>query len=534
VIEPLVFVPHPEAAYDYDYEKIVAEINELAQQDGKEKKLLQFMRFWCQESLFFLLYFILKVPVNHPWLVERIKEVAACNDRTLDLWFREGFKSSIITYGLNIQQILNDPNTRIGIFSHTRAIAKAFLRRIKVTFETNDLLKVLFPDILYQNPSSQAPKWSEDDGIVVNRPSVFQESTVEAWGLTDGQPTSKHFSILCYDDVVTIDSVRTVEQLKKTDDCFKMSMNLGTDGGIQRVIGTIYHFNDQHIKLKAEGGWIVRLRPAEDPETGLPVFLSEEKLADKRRKLGSYVYNTQMLLNPVAKEDQRFKYEWLRWYRELPKDLSLYLLCDPANEKKKKQFGSDYTVFFLWGLDPQGNYFVIDILRDHLTLVERWLAIKNFIKKYPRIQRIGYEQYGLTTDIQHFESQQREEGFYLNNIVELGGNKLSKQDRIALMIPLFEQKKVYLPARLEREDKNGKIVDLVNTFVNEEYLEFPFSRHDDMLDAAARIVDPKLDACKPYDGWPDDDDYEAYDDLAFLTRRSQPAEAVGRDPITGY
>jgi predicted phage terminase large subunit-like protein len=524
----LSFVPCINANYSFDYEKIVAEINETTD----EKHLLHFMRYWCEEDLFFLLYFILRVPVNQPFLVDRIREVQDSNNRTLDLWAREFFKSTIITYGLNVQHIIRDPNVRIGIFSHTRSIAKAFLRRIKLTLESNDALKALFPDILYQNPTSQAPKWSEDDGIIVNRPSVFQESTVEAWGLTDGQPTSKHFSVLNYDDIVTIDSVRTADQLRKTDDCFKMSDNLGADDGIKRVIGTIYHFNDQHIKLMGQGGWIVRKHPAELAD-GTPTFLPEEKLAKKRRDLGPYVYSTQMLLNPIAKKDQRFRYEWLKWYRTLPEQLSLYLLCDPANEKKRKMTGNDYTVYWLWGLDSNDNRFLVDAIRDKLTLVERWKMLKQMRKKHPRIQRIGYEQYGMTADIQHFESMMEIEGNYFSHmIVELGGNRLSKEDRIARLIPSFEQGRVYLPEHLEYEDKEGSTIDLVQVFVNEEYLRFPFSQHDDLLDAASRIEDKVLEACKPLDDdW--DDDVVQHDVGNFFNRVPREEES-GRDYITGY
>ena len=117
-------------------------------------------------------------------------------DGYLDLWFREGYKSTIITYALTIQDILNDPNITIGIFSYNRPTAKAFLRQIKREFEMNTLLKDLFPEILWSYPQSEAPKWSEDEGIVVKRKINPKESTVEAWGLVDGQPTGRHFKLM--------------------------------------------------------------------------------------------------------------------------------------------------------------------------------------------------------------------------------------------------------------------------------------------------------------------------------------------------
>ena len=693
--------------------------------------------------------------------------------------------STIITYGLNIMKILRDPNIRIGIFSHTRKIAQDFLRRIKLTFEDNDFLKKLFPDILYEKPQTQSPKWSEDDGILVKRNTIYQEMTVEAWGF-DSMPTSKHFDRLNYDDIVTMASVTTPEQIAKVDEAFKISDNLGADDmisgkrGERGIVGTTYHFNDQYEKLKRESGWdpikkeytrdrepgdwIIRIHPAVG-EDGLPVLLSPEMLAGKRRKQGPYVFaclpvntvivksdftleniqdikvgdhvlgiakgseavrggfcpsvveakservaevvrfelsngdyidcteahnwwtgrwssgddvrkeylplkrtggkasgkfgyvikalelpwgeltrqewecaawlggifdgegsctggstltitqsekhnlavckrieytlkflgfdfgickckgekiginiyylkggrneifrflllanparrmqivdkllyrnsriggkannldikvsvisetsmgkqlvyniqttthnyiangyvssNCQQMLTPITKEDQRFKYEWIQRYKKLPTNLTLFLLCDPANEKKTKKTGSDYTVYWLWGLDSRGNKFLVDMVRDRLNPTERWTYLKKFILKWPMIQKIGYEEYGMTSDIHHIEKKMEDESFYFTRPIPLGGNKLSKADRIARLIPEFESGKIWLPEELYYTDKSGIVIDLVKVFINEEYLFFPFSSHDDMLDAASRIEDEDFNVWLPYDG----------------------------------
>jgi hypothetical protein len=47
------------------------------------------------------------------------------------------------------------------------------------------------------------------------RQSNPKEATVEAHGLVDGQPTGAHFRLRIYDDVVTLESVTTPEQVKK-------------------------------------------------------------------------------------------------------------------------------------------------------------------------------------------------------------------------------------------------------------------------------------------------------------------------------
>ncbi len=88
-------------------------------------------RWLALNDLFFLMVYVMKrVDINRDWLFDRCREVQAEPNGFIDLWSREHYKSTIITVGLTIQDILNDPNVTVGIFSHTRPIAKAFLRQI--------------------------------------------------------------------------------------------------------------------------------------------------------------------------------------------------------------------------------------------------------------------------------------------------------------------------------------------------------------------------------------------------------------------
>src|SRR6478735_10403991 len=115
----------------------------------------------CRTDLYFLLRYGLKrADAANKWVYERCGEVQADPDGHLDLWAREHYKSTIITFAKTIQDILIDPEVTVGIFSHTRPIAKAFLRQIKQEFETNETLKTWFPDVLWANPHKESPKWS--------------------------------------------------------------------------------------------------------------------------------------------------------------------------------------------------------------------------------------------------------------------------------------------------------------------------------------------------------------------------------------
>ena len=131
--------------------------------------VVEVLRQLCLDDLFFLLVHVLNradidVPVNDEfnenWYFDRCREVQKDPDGHLDLWSREHGKSSIITFGLTIQNILQNPELTVGIFSHKREISMDFLGQIKRELEGNELLQMLFPDVLWRNPRKDAPVWT--------------------------------------------------------------------------------------------------------------------------------------------------------------------------------------------------------------------------------------------------------------------------------------------------------------------------------------------------------------------------------------
>lgn len=403
--------------------------------------------------------------------------------------------STIITVGKTIQDILNDPEITVGIFSHTRPIAKAFLRQIKREFEGNSLLQEYFPHVCPPGKGDDRT-WSEDSGIVVRRSSNPKEATVEAWGLVDGQPTGKHFTLQIYDDVVTRESVTTPEQIKKTTEAWELSLNLGAHGGRRRMIGTRYHHFDTWQAIMERGAAVPRIYAAthNGTATGEPVFLSAESLAEKRRDQGPYTFSAQMLQNPTADNAQGFDADW---FKTVPggaingKGMNIYILVDPASAKKKD---SDYTSMWVVGLNHDNAYYVMDGVHDRLNLGERARALFDLHRRY-KPRGVGYEKYGMQADIEHMQYVMGQEN-YRFNICELGG-QMPKPDRIRRLVPIFEQGRMYFQNQIMTRRVDNTACDLTSVFLKSEYLAFPVSAHDDMLDCLSRIVDPELNAVFP-------------------------------------
>jgi len=490
---------------------------------------------------FFLFTHILgRVDGFHPWLYDRCREVELEPDRRLDLWAREHYKSTLITYCGAIQEILNDPEITIGIFGHTQEVSRKFVTQIKQELEGNEDLKALYPSILWEKPSTQAQAWSTE-AITVKRKSNPKEATIESHGVVKGQPTSRHFELRIYDDLVTLESVSTPEQIKKTTEAFELSDNLGAGENRFWMIGTRYHFGDTYGDLLARDGVVKpRLYPATDngrPD-GKPVFFTPEKWADKKRTQLSTLA-AQMLQNPLSGKERTFDPKWFRPWEIRPAILNIYIMADPSRGRTST---SDRTAMPVIGIDARGNKYLVDGFCHRMKLSERWANLKMLHRKWSKMPgvgylKVGYERFGQQTDDEYFEERMREENYHFS-IEELSWPReggASKQHRVERLQPDFEHGQFYLPAfvhrqgletcqwsvdsdgqtlkyerlrgetslvkrakqrgqefltasPLKRKNENGEVYDLTVELMS-EMIFFPFATHDDLVDAVSRIYD---------------------------------------------
>ena len=358
--------------------------------------------------------------------------------------------------------------------------------------ENNLVLQGAFPDILWGKDIKDAPKWSEDEGIILRRKTNPNEATVEAWGVVDGQPTSKHYRVLLYDDVVVRDSVTNEDMMAKTASQMELSYNLGSVGGSRRFVGTRWHFHDFYREIIDRGTAKLRCHPGRkdgDPE-GESVYWPENIHKEKLRDMKEYAYASQILLNPKADALQGFKREWLKFYTSINpsqwKKMTRYILVDSANSKKDE---ADFTAMWVIGLGADENYYALDILRDRLNLTERTSRLFALHRKW-RPFDVRYEQYGLMADIDHIKAVQETEN-YRFSIREVKG-QVKKDDRIGRLIPIFEAGRFYLPKSLHVTDYQKTVRDLVQDFIEHEYAAHPVGLHKDMLDSLSRIAEPDM------------------------------------------
>lgn len=482
------------------------------------------IRALCETDLFYLLVKVCgRTDMLHPWVYERCREVEANPDGHLDLWGREHFKSSVITFGKTLQDILNNPEICIGIFSENYTLAQKFLIQLKSEFENNTVLKQAFPDILYDKPHVQARLWNTD-GIIVKRTGNPKEPTVECQGLLS-MKTGAHYDLIVYDDIITLNSVTSPEMVEKITSYLEVSLSQSKQGGVKRYIGTRYSYADTYQTILDRDMAIPRIYAATDngKPTGTPVLFTEEYWEQKKKENSDYNLACQYLQNPSIGQETVFQTQNLQPYEVRPLKLNVAIIMDPAKKVKKT---SDRTAILVIGVSNNKRKYLLDGVCHRMPLAERWEQLRRLYKNWhgkPGVRTIKtfVETYGAgEVDLDFFREQMKKEDikFAIEPLTGSLNGSNRKRDRIERIQPDLRYSNIFLPYPTNKDkltkaqinadqsgnadlisrsiryyNENRKVYDVSDIFV-QELTDFPFGSHDDAIDCFSRIYDTNIQA----------------------------------------
>ena len=494
------FTPRQDCNYKHDYDKFFREwaTGVLPPEEAKA-----YCRYLVLNDLFFIVCFIMQIErANHPFVVDRCRMVEdGPRTNTLDVWARFHFKSVIITQAETLQYHLRNPEECTGILAYARPVAKAFLRSLKILCETSELLKWCFPDVMWEKPEAQAPKWSEDDGLIFRRQSASRkESTIEAWGLVEGMPTGRHFERLIFDDIETDDIKDSVDMLDKVFSKFEMAGNLGTgsDSDIMRVIGTYYSnygpirrieelcFSDSEQKI-----YNLRKITASSDGTrdGQPVLMGVETW---KKEMGKSTFNSQQLCDPTPSHDIKLNSSFLKPIEPefIPRDMKKFMVLDQAGDDAQNKAKGDLWACGLFGVSPKideigaSDVYIMSLEADQMTHSEGIETVTRMYMNSGIVQQLGVEKVGLSTTEIHISNALRANGRRLTleagNLVLLkpAGRSLATRIEAALGWPL-NNGKIYYSTAIDK-----KLIDRLKM----EMDKFPFF-HSDILNIVAYLYD---------------------------------------------
>jgi hypothetical protein len=433
--------------------------------------------------------------MENDWLTEKV-HLPLCNflqapypkKKLIEL--PRGFlKTTISSVYYPIWCAINDPNQRILITQNTFDNAAKRVREIRSIFEKHELFRALYPEII-PNFNSKSVRWS-DECAEVNRPTVFPEGTFEAAGIGT-KLTSRHYTKIIEDDLVTAETsdyseeeiAPNMEDVAKAIGWHKMATNLSIDyKTFERVhIGTRW-FQDDIINyiLTKEPGY-ARYKMTVIDDEGNPIYperFPQSVLDSKKEEMGTYMYATQMMLDPTPLEKMVFKPQWVRYFNTAPVTKNI-LAIDPAIGETKRH--CDSAIIVGGGADNgliyfheaiSGQYNPTELVKLTFALVRKY-EIKKVI-----IETIAYQE-ALAQAIELERDRKDDDGIKVNEDVhfsvvrEVPGGKDTKDARIQSMIPYFEYGKILFTKDMKMLEKQLR--------------EYPYGKKRDLIDVAAYVV----------------------------------------------
>jgi phage terminase large subunit-like protein len=426
-------------------------------------------------------------------------------------------KSQLIAFRV-AWEITRNPAVTILYASATANLAEKQLQAIKDILTSKEYRKY-WPEMVNDEESKRA-RWTVGE-IQVDHPIRKEEGirdpTVFTAGLTSNI-VGMHCDIFVLDDVVVRDNAYREEERQKVKEKYSQFASIENPEAKEWVVGTRYHPKDLYsnfYEMESEVfdalGNVVGYAPVfeiferqvEDRGDGTGEFLwPRQRRADGKwfgfdnavlaKKKAQYLDRTQFRAQyyndpndpesggiPPSKfqyyDRDQVKREQGQWYYR-DKPLALYAAIDFAFSTKK---AADYTALVVIGVDPDSNYYVLDIKRFKSERIsDYWEAIKEAYIKW-EFRKLRAEttvaQQSIVREIK--ESYIKPSGLYISIDEHRPATTAAKEERIkATLDAKYDILSVW-------HYKGG------NCQILEDELILEHAPHDDVKDALACAID---------------------------------------------
>lgn len=479
----------------------------------------------CLDDLYFLITKILyyndahKYGPFHKWMCDTVGKVPG----TRELWLlpRDHFKTTILTIGHAIQQLLRDPTQALLIVSRKDDHAFVWSDEMRRQFTSNERLRQLFPQWCAGslNELGSTSEWTVPAYIYVTGHRRREPSVTVA--SMKGRKQSRHYNWVYPDDCMDKEDSSEVGLREIREDWKEIIPLIDRDGGVV-ACGTRKHYNDLYQAIMDTGIYKVYVRhglesaketckedecsrfalphPAPDFKTGKPLeparmtrkdYDSKLRECEIDAKLGQSFFWHEYMNIPFSPTDRVFQPSWfprlddamIPGGHEPFERLSKWIAVDTAWKDEEHPTGYDFTVLVIGGFDDHGRLYILDILRSKTwTMKAGCEAIVTAMKAYG-ISRIIGEKVGEVTWFNFLRDRCRANNIPLQllALTRGGRNQKSKIERIRGTQGYFEQGKVFTRKAAENYD------DMVNEFCN-----LGRWTNDDIADAISMFFDERV------------------------------------------
>ena len=469
-------------------------------------------------------------------------------DRHLQLSPRDHGKTTTFCHAFPIWAICNIPNVRILLVSKTSGQANKLLGTIRSELKNNEKILQDYGSLI-TNKGEGGAIWCKRD----KAGRKLKDPTVEAVGAL-GAITGGHFDIIIVDDMLDDENTKTEGRMEAMDNWFYGTIGQLVEPSTQMfVIGTRKHYADLYQQLIDNALWhrsidraiidwpesyeYIYEEDSDDNEVISDVTVVGEstvlwpevwdikKLLIDRQQAGSIMFDREKQNDPSGMKGQYLNIDWLQYYdfNELPDDLTYYIGVDLAISEKEK---ADETCIALVGYQSKRRkVYLIEIRHG------RWdfpTAYGKICTAYDEWSKAGMRAVEVLIENNVYQAAMAQHIADSTWIPAVG--VLTVKDKITKMTalaPHFENGSVLL-----RKTEMLGMPEFRN-----QWAQFPFAEHDDMLDSVAIAVTRLtlgsistvglIDSDTPLETPRADDDY----DYVFCECGEEYGMASGKMPI---
>jgi len=380
---------------------------------------------------------------------------------------REHGKTSLVFLGYVLWASLYGKHKYILVIASSEEQAKEQLFNIKLEIEANHRILEAFGDMKTSVWSSNRLQLASGTYIVARGAGSSIRGLVKRGLRPD---------LIILDDIEKDLHKESATMRKKLKEWFyRAVMGLSKDAKVF-VIGTILHYDSLLNELIDKGqslGWFAKKYKAILPDGTLlhPYLWSAEDLEKKRQEIGSVAFASEYMNEPMSSEDKLFKEEWISYYEEVEIDkLDITVGVDPATGKAR----GDYSAVVAVGKDKRtGNIYTLYTFNKHSSPNQLIETLIELYKRY-KPRTIIFEEVAFQEVYKKFVLEiASQQGVHLP--IKGIKPKGPKEVRAQKLSPLVENGIL----KFRKEHK-----ELV-----QQLTEFPFSAHDDLVDALVYAVE---------------------------------------------
>lgn len=434
---------------------------------------LVYARERCKTSLRFLCEKILRYTdwdkchdEMSQWLSSEMQKTHEGKKIIFMLMPRGHLKSSLITIGFSIQQMLINPDIRILLVNAVWDNARSFLSEISSFLTGKSFLADLFG-------AFKTDRFNQEEITIAQRVRPNKTPTFSTAGI-DSAKASQHYDLVIADDIVNRQNVTSSDLRAKTTLYYKDMLDLLEPKGTLIVIGTRWHDGDlygekmREQKVNPDPGMSFYIRKVvENGQFIFPRKFDNGVLEQLKREKGSFEVSAQYFNDPISEEDQQFKPP-IRYWANL-EEATHYGAFDPATSEKES---ACEAVVFSGAMNRSNQLLAVEYkVFQKKNPTEMIAQMFEYAQKYQWKKLAVETNGGQEVYVKLIQEEQRKRNVYFE-IVPLHHVK-DKFSRIIALQPRYESGNLLL--------KQGMIE------LEDQLLRFPISSKLDIVDTLAMI-----------------------------------------------